>query len=205
MCVYIYIYIYILAKTRQYPLTVLEEGSERKGNRSGKIVQEIRTRNSIKNFDPCAWHLRNACPSVRLKAKLVSKIDTKIDPKSVPGAAPGPLKSTQNQSQDPLGTPSGAQGRPGLVSERLGSVPWEPRELQESPQWRPGTPKEAPRNAPERAEATKIDAESRPQAKKSSFFRSARSRSVVGPIFRRFSSVFGFSAKSANPLKYCAC
>ena len=42
--------------------------------------------------------LRNACPSVRLKAKLVSKIDmkidTKIDPKSVPGAAPGLPKST---------------------------------------------------------------------------------------------------------------
>ena len=89
---------YILAKTRQYPLAVIEQGSEPKGNRSGKIVQEIRTRNSIKNFDPCAWHLRNACPSVRLKAKLVSKIDTKIDteidPKSVPGAAPGLPKST---------------------------------------------------------------------------------------------------------------
>ena len=38
--------------------------------------------------------LRNACPSVRLKAELVSKIDTKIDPKSVPGAAPGLPKST---------------------------------------------------------------------------------------------------------------
>ena len=84
---------YILAKTRQYPLAVIEQGSEPKGNRSGKIVQEIRTRNSIKNFDPCAWHLRNACPSVRLKAKLVSKIDTKIDPKSGLGAAPGLPKS----------------------------------------------------------------------------------------------------------------
>ena len=58
ICVYIYtyiyilyIYIYILAKTRQYPLTVIEEGSERKGNRSGKVVQEIRTRNSNKKFD----------------------------------------------------------------------------------------------------------------------------------------------------------
>ena len=122
-----------------------------------------------------------------------------------PGASPGLPKSTQNRSQDPLGTPSGAQGRPGAVSERLGSVPGEPRELQESPQGRPGTPKEAPRNAPERSEATKIDAESRPQAKKSSFFRSARSRSVVGPIFRQFSAISGFSAKSANPLKYCAC
>ena len=48
---YIYIYTYILAKTRQYPLTVIEEESERKGNRSGKVVQEIRTRNSNKKFD----------------------------------------------------------------------------------------------------------------------------------------------------------
>ena len=48
--IHIYIYIYILAKTRQYPLTVLEEGSEGKGNRSGKVVQEIRTRNSIKKL-----------------------------------------------------------------------------------------------------------------------------------------------------------
>ena len=31
-------------------VTVLEEGSERKGNRSGKVVQEIRTRNSIKKL-----------------------------------------------------------------------------------------------------------------------------------------------------------
>ena len=42
--------------------------------------------------------LRNACPSVRLKAELVSKIDTKIDtkidPKSVLGAALGLPKST---------------------------------------------------------------------------------------------------------------
>ena len=47
----IYEYINILAKTRQYRLTVREEGSERKGNRSGKVVQEIRTRNSNKKFD----------------------------------------------------------------------------------------------------------------------------------------------------------
>ena len=53
ICIHVYIYIYIdiLAKTRQYPLTVREEGSERKGNRSGKVVQEIQTRNSNKKFD----------------------------------------------------------------------------------------------------------------------------------------------------------
>ena len=48
---YIYIYIYILAKTRQYPLTVIQQGSEAKGNRSGKIDQEILSRISNKKFD----------------------------------------------------------------------------------------------------------------------------------------------------------
>ena len=36
-----HIYIYILAKTRQYPLTVIQQVSEPKGNRSGKIDREI--------------------------------------------------------------------------------------------------------------------------------------------------------------------
>ena len=130
-----------------------------------------------------------------------SKIDAgrspgapKIDPKSVPRPSWG-APWRQRASRRRLGSVSGASwGVPG--------APWE---RPESPQGRPETPGRAPESVRERAEATKIDAESRPQAKTPSFFRSARSRSVVGPIFRRFSSVFGFSAKPANPLKYCAC
>ena len=48
----IYVYIYTLAKTRQYPLTVIQQGSERKVNRSGKIDQEIRSRILNKKLDP---------------------------------------------------------------------------------------------------------------------------------------------------------
>ena len=73
------------------------------------------------------------------------------------------------------------------------------RECLEGRQGRPGTPESRPWSAWERAKATKIDAKSRPRAEKSSFLRVAHSQSIVGAMFRRFWSIFGFSAKSANP------
>ena len=108
--------------------------------------------------------------------------------KSVPGAAPG----LPNRSQDPLGTPRGAQGRPGAVSERLGSVPGEPRELQENSQGRPRTPKEAPGNAPERAEATKLTP-SRARKRKNRVFVARRVREASSKrFFNDFRQFFVF-------------
>ena len=49
-----YVCIYILAVTRQYPLAVMKLGSERKGNRSGKVDQQIRSTNSY-TLQGSAW------------------------------------------------------------------------------------------------------------------------------------------------------
>ena len=73
------------------------------------------------------------------------------------------------------------------------------RERLESPQRRPGTAKKASRTVREHAEAPKIDAESRPEAKKSGIVHTSRSRSIVGPIFCQFGSNFNLAAKPANP------
>ena len=114
-------------------------------------------------------------------------------------------KSSRKRARDALGTPRGTQERSEGVLDASWDVPGASRERPESPQRRPRTPKRAPGEIWERAEANKIDAKSRPGAKKSSLFHAARSRSAVGAIFRRFRSIFGFSAESANPRKYCAC
>ena len=103
-----------------------------------------------------------------------------IESKSVPGGswdAPWP-KSVPNASRERLST----------SQERL-----------ESPQRRPGTAKKAPRTVREHAKAPKIDAESRPEAKKSGIVHTSRSRSIVGPIFCQFESIFNLAAKPANP------
>ena len=74
-------------------------------------------------------------------------------------------------------------------------VPGRPREHLECPQWHPGTSKRAPRDAPERAEATKTDAKSCSDVKKSSFYRAACPRSTVEVIFRRILLIFGVFPK----------
>ena len=57
----------------------------------------------------------------------------------------------------------------------------------------------------ERAEVTTIGGKACAGAKKLLIFRDARSRSKVGAMLRRFSSMFGFVAKFENPVSYCAC
>ena len=84
---------------------------------------------------------------------------------------------------------------PNASQERLSSS----RERLESPQRRPGTAKKASRTVREHAEAAKIDAESRPEAKKSGIVHASRSRSIVGPIFCQFGSIFNLAAKPVNP------
>ena len=107
------------------------------------------------------------------------------------------------RSQAPQGALSGVPERPWRLSGHSRSAP--DMDNWESPQRRPRTPKRAPGKVQERAEATKIDAKSRPGAKKSSFGRATWLQRSVEANFRRFLSIFGFFAKSANPPKYCAC
>ena len=137
------------------------------------------------------------------RSRNQSKVTAKIIRKSMPGEALGHPKSTQNRSRDPLGTHLGVQERPeGVSGASWGtsrSIPGVLRECPEGRQGCPGTPESGPWSAWERAEATKIDAKSRPGAEKSSFLRAARLQSIVGAIFRRFWSICGFSAKSAIP------
>ena len=98
--------------------------------------------------------LRSVCQSGRLtvesyavrwptRARNQSKIIAEIARKSIPGDASGHPKSTQNRSQDPLGTHRGVQERPEGVSgaswERLGASPA-----------RPGSAQGVPKGAPER-------------------------------------------------------
>ena len=59
--------------------------------------------------------------------------------------------------------------------------------------------------ASERAEATKIEAETHTEWKTVSFWHAARSRSVVQAKFYRVVSILCLFAEPANPLKYCAC
>ena len=95
--------------------------------------------------------------------------------------------------------------RLGTISGASRGVPGEPRKRPKGPQGRLGTPERTPRSARELTEASKIDAQSRLEAQEESFFDTTRSWSTVEPIFRRFLSIFGLSAMSANPLKYRAC
>ena len=88
-------------------------------------------------------------------------------------------------------------------SRSASGASWDvPSVLQEHPeclQRRPGGPERAPRSTRERAEATRIDAKSHPAVKKSCGPRQSRARSCIVVIFPRFSRVFGFSTKPANP------
>ena len=119
-----------------------------------------------------AFLLRSVCLSLRLtvesyavrwptRSQNESKIIAKIDRKSIPGEVPGHPKSIQNRSQDPLGTPRGAQERPGGISgapqERLGASPARPRSARRVTKGTPGRQKERPGasgSAPRRPKST---------------------------------------------------
>ena len=167
--------------------------------------------------------LCNACPSVRLTmekrrescrslaSSLAKAIEnhrqnrSKINAGRGAGAPKIESKSLPGPSRDAPWHPRASGRRLGSASGAPRGVPGAPRERPESLPGHPGTPERATGSAQERAEATKIDAKRRPGAKKSSCSRAVCLRSDVGSIFRRFSSIFGFFAKSANPPKYCAC
>jgi hypothetical protein len=186
------------------------------GHNRGRTQQECRSAAEVLQNSRSAAEVQQKCcrsaAGVQLapflcKVRLRKSTRESMQKRSREG--PG---SNQNRAKIGPGTFSGRPEAPRASRRRLGSVsgasrgiPGAPRERPEGPQGCPGTPTRASRSARECAEATKIDAKSRPGATKSSFLRAARSRSTVGAIFRRFVSISGFFAKSANPLKYCAC
>ena len=116
-----------------------------------------------------------------------------------PKSVPEPSWSTPRQPWSTPRQPRSSQGRSGACPARPGTTPRVSWEHPGSPQGRAGTPEKALGSTQKRFEAAKIDAKSRPGAEKSSFLCAVRSRSIVGAIFCRFSSIFAFSAKSANP------
>ena len=93
-------------------------------------------------------------------------------------------------SGDPVACKSFSKASP----ECLGSVPERP----ESRQGRPGTPERAPWSAWERAEATKIDAKSRPGTKNSSCLGTVHSQTDFRSIFARFSIDFRMFAQGVR-------
>ena len=114
-----------------------------------------------------------------------------------PGTGAGAPKIDSKSCRDLPGTPRGAQERPGSVSGASRGVPGTPRaQRPESPQRHPGTPKRTPGSATRRPKSTPSRTRER---QKIEFSRAARSRSIVGAMFRRCWSIFGFSAKSVNP------
>ena len=161
-----------------------------------------------------AFLLRIVCLSVRLivesravcwptrsqnRSKVTAKIETKINAWRRLGAPKIDSKSLLGPSRETPWRARASRRRLRSVPGASRSVPGALRECPKGRQGRPGTPEITPWSARERAEATKIDAKSRPGAEKSSFLRAAHSQSIVGAIFCRFLSIFTFSAKSANP------
>ena len=129
-------------------------------------------------------------------------------PKSVPEpswSTPRQPWSTPRQPWSTPRQPRSSQGRSGACPARPGTTPRASWEHPGSPQGRAGTPEKALGSTQKRFEAAKIDAKSPRGVKKSRNSCTARSSNVVGAIFRRRLSIFGFVIKWANPLKYCPC
>ena len=94
---------------------------------------------------------------------------SKIDPRRRLGAPKIDSKSLPGPSRDTPWRPRASRRRLGSVLGASRGVPGAPRERLGVSQGRPGTPERVSWSAWERAEATKIDAKSRPGLKKSSF------------------------------------
>ena len=88
--------------------------------------------------------LRNACPSVRLKAKLVSEIDTKIDPKSVPEHPRGSESRPKIGPRTHSGRPVALRDVPEPSRSVSGASPASPGSSRRVPKDGPGRPKRRP-------------------------------------------------------------
>ena len=147
----------------------------------------------------CRELCRSLANSLAKSIKSHRENQMRIDPRRRLGAPKIDSKSLLGPSRETPWRARASRRRLRSVPGASRSVPGALRECPKGRQGRPGTPEMTPWSARERAEATKIDAKSRPGAEKSSFLRAARSRSIVRAIVRRFPLIFGFSAKSANP------
>ena len=119
------------------------------------------------------------------------------------GAQTNPIKADGDSLDGPTAPKSAS--RPS--QERLGSVLGRPRNAPAASRGSPRPPqarKGAPGGIRERADATKIEAESHSGGKASNLFRAARLGSVVRALLPRVSAILTCFAESANPLKYCA-
>ena len=129
-------------------------------------------------------HHRENRPKIDHRRRLGAP---KIDSKSLPGP-----------SRDTPWRPRASRRRLGSVSGASWSVPGALRECPEGHQERPGTPERAPWSAWERAEATKIDAKSRPGTKNSSCLGTVHSQTDFRSIFARFSIDFRMFAQGVR-------
>ena len=135
--------------------------------------------------------IRECAPLVGLRnVTLAKSIENhsenrmKIDPRRLLGAPKIESKSLPGPSRETPWRERASRRRLRSVSGASRSVPGVLRECLESRQARPRTPERAPWSARDRAEATKIDAKSRPRAEKSRFLRAAHSQSIVRAIYR---------------------
>ena len=127
-------------------------------------------------------------------------------------STPGALRDSQNRPKNALGS---VPGNPEAPKELPGTI----RSVFDAPRERPGSARRVPKSVPvknrsffgvprgarKRAEAINFDADSPPRSEKSSFCRTAGSRRLVGAIFRRCLSIFGFFAKCEISVSYHAC
>ena len=118
----------------------------------------------------------------------------KIDLTSFPGVSRAPRAAQEAPSEHP----ERSRHALGSSQDRPGSIPRAPGESSRAPP-------SARKSARERFGAAKIDAEAPPGAKRASFLRAPRLRTVYGAIIRRFLSIFGFFTECKNAPMYCAC
>ena len=146
--------------------------------------------------------LANRVVGLPNRARQEATIDANIDP----DPSRKRLRGTRNRPEiDPRtlsGRPVASKSVRRAPRECLGSVSGRPRRVPEPPRRSPRPPPGTRKSARERPGARRGDQNRRQVASgsgKIEFSLRARSRSIVGAIFRRFWPIFGFSAKSANP------
>ena len=153
-------------------------------------------------FAACVCHCTEPSRVMALAGRLTRKIKQKSSRNSIGNRSPETPRDPQNRrkllpapSPDIPWRPRASRRRLGSVSGASRSVPSALRECPEGHQERPGTPERAPWSAWERAEATKIDAKSRPGTKNSSCLGTVHSQTDFRSIFARFSIDFRMFAQ----------
>ena len=136
--------------------------------------------------------------SLAKSIKQHSENRPKIDPRRRPGASKIDSKSLPGPSRETPWRARASRRRLRSVPGASRSVPGALRECPKGRQGRPGTPEMTPWSARERAEATKIDAKSRPGTKNSSGLGTVRLQTDFRSIFARFSIDFRMFAQGVR-------